>query len=135
MRTAWQTIPRALFFVAGAGAVITLTTLPRGEFGMRTVVRTISRLAGQSPRLAEAIETGGHIVLFFALALVLYWALRGLMRFSFAFSLTLLTCIGVAAATEIAQRYAAGRTPSIGDLVANLLGLFMAATLISLRRR
>lgn len=118
-----DSIPRWLILLMWIGAVLLLTTLPRSFPG----IRTIARLLGGS----DVNDAIGHGFLFASLTVVLYWALRWRLRFAFAFWLTIALVLVLSTGTEYAQQFASGRTVSLSDLLANWVGIFAAATVIS----
>ena len=118
-----EPFPRWLILLVWLIAVILLTTLPRTFFG----IRTIARLLGGS----DVNDAIGHSLLFASLTLIVYWALRLKLRFALAFWLAVGFVIALSTATEFMQRYAAGRTVSLSDLLANWVGVLAVATVVS----
>jgi VanZ family protein len=120
-------LPRWLILLLWGIAVILLTTLPKTFPG----IRAITRLLGGND-VNDAIV---HSLLFASLTLVVYWALRPRLRFALAFWLAVGLVLTLSTATEFMQRYAAGRTVSLSDLLANWVGVLVVATVVSFRSR
>ncbi|MDZ4764081.1 MAG: VanZ family protein [Chloroflexota bacterium] len=123
---------RWLLLTTCAVIVVALTTLPRQTFVMQLVERM--------PHGGAMGDAVGHASLFASLTAVAYLALRhptGRWRASFSVAFWIALCAGLAVGliTELSQANAPGRTVSLSDALANWLGVFVMATLISYRRR
>jgi hypothetical protein len=126
MKRLQHPIARWLILIAFGGAVILLTTVS-GRF---IVLRLYQRVVGETA-VGDAIL---HGALFGLLTAILYWALRRRLSFAWAFGLALLIGLTLSALTEISQAWTPGRTMALSDLLANWLGVFVAATVVSYRR-
>lgn len=105
------------------GVTVLLTTLPRTFPGIRTIARLLDG--------SDVNDAIGHALLFGLLTLAVYGALRLRLRFAFAFWLSLGLVLALSTATEWAQRFSAGRTVSLSDLLANWVGVLAVGTVIS----
>ncbi len=123
-------VRRALLLVCASTAVILLTTLPQ-KVGLIRAIH--DALPGSS--YGDLI---GHMALFGGLAALIYAVVgagRG-VRLMTALWIAVGMTIGIGTITEWAQQFSAGRSADRADLMANLLGVFIAATLIlSAQRR
>lgn len=116
--------------LAGYGLlVVALTTLP-GNTAPIEWLTGLFVIAGH-PNLRDAI---GHAALYGTLTVVLYWALRGRVRFPYALTAALGTALTLALTTELLQRFSPGRSVQLSDLLGNWLGIMTAAMLISFRQ-
>ena len=117
-----------LLFIAGwAGLVILLTTSP----GWNPIIRRVTRLThGYAP--AEAL---GHLLLFGILGLLVYAMLRRWWSYHVALPVMVLGTLFLGTLTEGLQYFTPGRAATLSDLLANWLGVFMAATVMSYLRR
>ena len=116
---------RALIVISASGVVILLTTLP-GRVGLIKMIHE----AMDGSQYADLI---GHCALFGALTLLLYRVLKH--ERTAALWIALGTAGGIGVVTEWLQQFSAGRSADRADFVANLLGVFIAATLILSARR
>jgi hypothetical protein len=109
--------------------VVALTTLP----GNAAPVEWLNDLfvIADHPNLRDAI---GHGALYGTLTAILYWALRGRVRFPYALSTALGAALTLALATELLQHFAPGRSVQLSDLLGNWLGIMTAAMLICFRQ-
>lgn len=119
MRCLW--IVTAAMWIAG---VVLLTTLPDRVSLIRQIETALRRVGGG--------DLIGHTGLMGVFAGVVYAAARrgGRARFTLALAAAVLIPALISAFTEWIQQFSPGRTPDRADFVANLLGIFIAATLI-----
>ncbi len=118
----------SLLFVV-ALLVVALTTLPASAALVQWTT-TLFVIRGHS-NLHDAI---GHAALYGTLTAVLYWALRRRVSFSRALIVTLVTALALALMTELAQRFAPGRSVQLSDLLGNWLGIMTVTMLICFRQ-
>ncbi len=119
-------VVRWLILLAFGGVVILLTTVS-GRF---IVLRLYQRVVGETA-VGDAIL---HGALFGALTAIGYWTLRHRLSFGRAFALAVVVGLALSTLTEISQGATPGRTIALSDLLANWLGVFVAATVVSYRR-
>lgn len=109
-----------------AGLAVYITTQP----GDHPMVELINRLLFRSDLLA----TVGHGALFAVMTLTGYLGLRTWFPSPAALGLAMLAALLAGTGTEGYQLLVAGRDASLSDLLANWLGVFVAATVVSYRR-
>jgi len=130
-----QTIPqnnhgflRGVILLVCAAVVIALTTLP-ARFGIVQWTTNLFAISGH-PNMHDAI---GHAALHGMLTLVIYWALRPRLGFTFGFAAAVLSVLTLGLVTEVSQQFSPGRTMMLSDLLANWLGVMTMAALIGFR--
>ncbi|MFN8528424.1 MAG: VanZ family protein [Anaerolineae bacterium] len=111
----------AAIWIAG---VVLLTTLPDRVSLIRQIEISLRHIWGG--------DLIGHTGLMGAFTGVVYAAARRgwRARFTLALAVAVLIPAFTSAITEWMQQFSPGRTPDRADFVANLLGVFIAATLI-----
>jgi FtsH-binding integral membrane protein len=117
---------RWLILLAFGAGVVFLTTVS-GRF---ILLRLYQRVVGETA-VGDAILHGTLFALLTALG---YWALRRRLSFGRAFILAVVVGLILSAITEFSQSGTPGRTMTLSDLLANWLGVFVTATLVSYRR-
>lgn len=70
-----------------------------------------------------------HFSIFFLLAVLLYWAVKSLVR-KYIKTLTLACCIFFAGFDELHQMFAAGRTARLTDIIIDILGAICGLLLV-----
>jgi hypothetical protein len=118
--------PHAFVLLACLALVVALTTLPSG-FLLLSTLKNLAIIPGH-PNAGDAI---GHASI---LTGVIYWALRGRVRFSWAFGIALGTALLLGLGTELFQHFSPGRTMQLSDLLGNWLGAMIVAALIGFHR-
>lgn len=117
-----------LISAASAAAVIALTVMPG-----RSVMIALIHSALERIWWGDLI---GHTALMGALTIVLYNAARLGMRrrFSSSLAFALVITLAISAITEVMQMFSDGRTADRADLMANVLGVFVAVSAICYQR-
>ena len=104
--------------------VLALTMLPGRGFIMRDIAFFFGR--------SDLHGAAGHSALMGSLVLVLFIGLSRYTRAKYALLLTVIVVFAIGTATEIYQSGVYGRASTLTDLLANLIGTFAMAYLISL---
>lgn len=117
-----------LISTASAAAVIVLTITPGRSLVIALIHSVLDRVWWG--------DLIGHTALMGALTTVLYGAARLGMRrrFSSSLAFALVNTLAISGITEVLQIFSDGRTADRADLMANLLGVFVAVSAICYQR-
>ncbi|MBN1311614.1 MAG: VanZ family protein [Anaerolineae bacterium] len=79
----------------------------------------------------ELTDAAGHVILCGILVWLWYWALRGYLQPSWVLGVGVAVGLGLGIVTELAQVFVPSRGASLLDLLANVLGMGIAAGLVA----